>query len=163
MATSWETSKDGRFQSRSYELRKNPGYWQPEKQRIEGIRVLVFSGNDGANLAVVNGEADGTQSFIPDVAKSFVAKGPEHNKYWYPKTGSMVDDWTIHTTRAPFDDAKVRKALSQAVDRESVTEVGVNGCPRPADCTGLSGGYGKWRDKRRAPTRTPRPMPAGAV
>ncbi|MET9661082.1 ABC transporter substrate-binding protein [Streptomyces sp. NPDC006510] len=134
------------FQSQSYELRRNPEYWQPKKQRIDGIRVLGFSGNDSANLAFVNGEADWTQSFIPDVAKSFVAKDPKHNKYWYPKTGSMVE-WTMNTTRAPFDDAKVRKALSQAVDRESVTEVGMNGYTRSADCTGLSGGYDKWRDK----------------
>ncbi|MCT2546175.1 ABC transporter substrate-binding protein [Streptomyces atratus] len=141
------------FQSQSYELRKNPEYWQPKKQRIDGIRVLGFSGNDSANLAFVNGEADWTQSFIPEVDKSFVAKDPEHNKYWYPKTGSMVD-WTMNTTRAPFDDVKVRKALSLAVDRESVTEVGMNGYTRPADCTGLSGGYDKWRDKALAASCT---------
>ncbi|MGQ7747553.1 ABC transporter substrate-binding protein [Streptomyces sp. WC2508] len=141
------------FQSQSYELRKNPEYWQPKKQRIDGIRVLGFSGNDSANLAFVNGEADWTQSFIPEVDKSFVAKDPEHNKYWYPKTGSMVD-WTMNTTRAPFDDVKVRKALSLAVDRESVTEVGMNGYTRPADCTGLSGGYDKWRDKTLADSCT---------
>ncbi|WP_330323111.1 ABC transporter substrate-binding protein [Streptomyces anulatus] len=133
------------FQSQSYELRRNPEYWQPDKQAVEGIRVLGFSGNDSANLAFVNGEADWTQSFIPDVAKSFVAKNPEHNKYWYPRTGSLVE-WTMNTTRAPFDDVAVRKALSRAVDRESVTKVGMNGYTEPADCTGLSGGYDKWRD-----------------
>lgn len=133
------------FQSQSYELRRNPAYWQPEKQRIEGIRVLGFSGNDSANLAFVNGEADWTQSFIPDIAKSFVDKDPRHNAYWYPKTGSMIN-WTMNTTKAPFDDPAVRKALSRAVDRESVTEVGMNGYTGPADCTGLSGGYDKWRD-----------------
>ncbi|WP_405808770.1 ABC transporter substrate-binding protein [Streptomyces sp. NBC_01520] len=138
-------TKVANFQSQSYELRRNPEYWQPEKQRIEGIRVLGFSGNDSANLAFVNGEADWTQSFIPDIKKSFVAKNPQHNKYWYPRTGSMID-WTMNTTKAPFDDAAVRKALSQAVDRESVTKVGMNGYTAPADCTGLSGGYDKWRD-----------------
>lgn len=141
------------FQSQSYELRKNPSYWQPEKQRIEGIRVLGFSGNDSANLAFVNGEADWTQSFIPDVAKSFVAKDPKHNTYWYPKTGSMVD-WAMNTTKAPFDDVEVRKALSRAVDRESVTKVGMNGYTQPADCTGLSGGYDTWRDKKLAASCT---------
>ncbi|MFG2629527.1 ABC transporter substrate-binding protein [Streptomyces sp. NPDC048473] len=146
-------TKVANFQSQSYELRRNPEYWQPKKQRIDGIRVLGFSGNDSANLAFVNGEADWTQSFIPEVQKSFVAKGPKHNKYWYPKTGSMVD-WTMNTTKAPFDDPKVRKALSQAVDRESVTKVGMNGYTQPADCTGLSGGYDKWRDKTLADSCT---------
>ncbi|MEV5260527.1 ABC transporter substrate-binding protein [Streptomyces anulatus] len=141
------------FQSQSYELRRNPEYWQPHKQAVEGIRVLGFSGNDSANLAFVNGEADWTQSFIPDVAKSFVAKNPEHNKYWYPRTGSLVE-WTMNTTRAPFGDVAVRKALSRAVDRESVTKVGMNGYTEPADCTGLSGGYDKWRDKSLAKSCT---------
>ncbi|GAA3477018.1 ABC transporter substrate-binding protein [Streptomyces yanii] len=138
-------TKVANFQSQSYELRRNPEYWQPKKQRIAGIRVLGFSGNDSANLAFVNGEADWTQSFIPDVQKSFVDKDPKHNAYWYPRTGSMVE-WTMNTTKAPFDDPKVRKALSQAVDRDSVTEVGMNGYTEPADCTGLSGGYDAWRD-----------------
>ncbi|MGW5274969.1 ABC transporter substrate-binding protein [Streptomyces sp. NPDC004044] len=138
-------TKVANFQSQSYELRRNTEYWQPKKQRIAGIRVLGFSGNDSANLAFVNGEADWTQSFIPDVQKSFVDKDPKHNMYWYPRTGSMVE-WTMNTTRAPFDDPEVRKALSQAVDRGSVTKVGMNGYTEPADCTGLSGGYDKWRD-----------------
>ncbi|MFE7389040.1 ABC transporter substrate-binding protein [Streptomyces sp. NPDC057582] len=138
-------TKVANFQSQSYELRRNPEYWQPKKQQIAGIRVLGFSGNDSANLAFVNGEADWTQSFIPDVQKSFVDKDPKHNAYWYPRTGSMVE-WTMNTTKAPFDDPKVRKALSQAVDRHSVTEVGMNGYTEPADCTGLSGGYDAWRD-----------------
>ncbi|MEV0490070.1 ABC transporter substrate-binding protein [Streptomyces atratus] len=138
-------TKVANFQSQSYELRRNPEYWQPKKQQVAGIRVLGFSGNDSANLAFVNGEADWTQSFIPDVQKSFVDKNPKHNAFWYPRTGSMVE-WTMNTTKAPFDDPKVRKALSQAVDRESVTKVGMNGYTEPADCTGLSGGYDKWRD-----------------
>ncbi|MEW2491926.1 hypothetical protein [Streptomyces sp. NPDC048411] len=50
-------TKVANFQSQSYELRGNPEYWQPKKQRIAGIRVLGFSGNDSANLAFENGEA----------------------------------------------------------------------------------------------------------
>jgi len=133
------------FQSQSYELRRNPNYWQPEKQQIAGIRVLGFAGNDSANLALANGEVDWTQSFVPDIEKSFVAKDPKHNHFWYPPTGSTVN-WQLNTTKAPFDDPAVRKALSRAVDRDKITKVGMNGYTRPADCTGLSGNYDKWRD-----------------
>lgn len=134
------------FQAQSYELRKNPSYWQPEKQRIAGIRLLAFSGNDSANLAFTNGEVDWTQTFIPDIEKSFVAKNPKTNHYWFPTTGAMIN-WQLNTARAPFDDPALRKALSRAVDRAKISKVAMNGYSSPADCTGLSNGYDSWRDQ----------------
>ncbi|AJF63571.1 ABC transporter substrate-binding protein [Streptomyces vietnamensis] len=134
------------FQSQSYELRKNPSYWQPAKQRIAGIRLLAFSGNDSANLAFTNGEVDWTQAFIPDIQKSFVAKNPKTNHYWFPTTGAMIN-WQLNTAKAPFDDPALRKALSRAVDRAKIAKVAMNGYSVPADCTGLSNAYDTWRDK----------------
>src|SRR5690606_9080314 len=80
-----------KFQAQSYELRKNPDYWQPDKPQIAGIQMLAFSGNDSANLAFTNGEADWTQSFIPDIEKSFVTKDKKHNHYWNPPAGAMIN------------------------------------------------------------------------
>ncbi|NYI03778.1 ABC transporter substrate-binding protein [Allostreptomyces psammosilenae] len=134
------------FQSQSFELMPNPNYWQPEKQRIAGIRMLAFAGNTGANLAATNGEVDWAPQFIPNIQESYVAHDPEHRHYWFPPTGAMIN-WHMNTTKAPFDDPAVRKALSQAIDRETIVEVGMNGYTEPADCTGLSGGYELWRDQ----------------
>ncbi|WP_243399138.1 ABC transporter substrate-binding protein [Cryobacterium zongtaii] len=133
------------FQSQSFDLGKNPNYWQPDKQKIAGIRMLAFAGNDGANLAAVNGEVDWAYQFMPDIEKSFVAKDPEHRQFWFPSTGSMIN-WQLNTTKAPFNDVNVRKALSMAVDREQVTDIAMNGYTGPADCTGLSGAYTTWTD-----------------
>jgi len=134
------------FQAQSFDLLKNPNYWQPEKQKIEGIRMLAFAGNDGANLAAANGDVDWSPQFIPNIDQAFVAKDPEHRFYWFPTTGSMIS-WQFNTTKAPFDDENVRKALSMAVDREQVTSIGMSGYTVPADCTGLSGAYDTWRDQ----------------
>lgn len=134
------------FQAQSFDLGKNPEYWQPEKQKIAGIRMLAFAGNDGANLAAVNGDVDWAPQFIPNIEQAYVAKDPEHRFYWFPTTGAMIS-WQFNTTKAPFDDVNVRKALSMAVDREQVTEIGMQGYTHPADCTGLSGGYDTWRDE----------------
>jgi peptide/nickel transport system substrate-binding protein len=134
------------FQAQSFDLLKNPNYWQPEKQKIEGVRVLAFAGNDGANLAAANGDVDWAPQFIPNIEEAYVAKDSEHRFYWFPPTGSMIN-WQFNTTKAPFDDPNVRKALSMAVDREQVTSVGMQGYTTPADCTGLSGAYDTWRDQ----------------
>lgn len=134
------------FQAQSFDLLKNPNYWQAEKQKIEGIRMLAFAGNDGANLAAANGDVDWAPQFIPNIEEAYVAKDPEHRFYWFPTTGAMIS-WQFNTTKAPFDDVNVRKALSMAVDRDQVTSIGMQGYTIPADCTGLSGAYDTWRDQ----------------
>jgi peptide/nickel transport system substrate-binding protein len=134
------------FQSQSFDLGPNPHYWQPDKQKVAGIRMLAFAGNDGANLAAANGEVDWAPQFIPNIEDAFVAKDPDHNHYWFPPTGAMIN-LQVNTTKAPFDDVNVRKALSMAIDREQVVKVGMQGYTEPADCTGLSGAYDGWRDE----------------
>lgn len=137
------------FQAQSFDLAKNPNYWQPEKQHIEGIRMLAFAGNDGANLAAANGDVDWAPQFIPDIENAYVAKDPENRFYWFPPTGSMIN-WQFNTTMEPFDDVNVRKALSMAVDRQQVADIAMQGYTVPADCTGLTGSYDSWRDQNLA-------------
>ena len=141
------------FAAQSFDLGKNPNYWQPEKQKIAGIRILAFAGNDGANLAAVNGDVDWAPQYIPNIQEAFVAKDPEHRFYWFPPTGSMIN-WMFNTTKKPFDDVNVRKALSMAVDRDQVTSIAMQGYTHPADCTGLSGAYDTWRDQALASSCT---------
>ncbi|MBT2249490.1 ABC transporter substrate-binding protein [Arthrobacter sp. BHU FT2] len=133
------------FQAQSFVLKKNPNYWQPEKQKIAGIKMLAFAGNDGANLAAANGDVDWAPQYIPNIEKTFVSKDREHRQYWFPPTGAMIN-WQLNTTKAPFNDVDVRKALSMAVDRDQVTKIGMSGYAQPADCTGLSGNYETWKN-----------------
>ncbi|MCI1041560.1 ABC transporter substrate-binding protein, partial [Pseudomonas putida] len=81
--------------------KKNPNYWQPEKQKIAGIKMLAFAGNDGANLAAANGDVDWAPQYIPNIEKTFVSKDKEHRQYWFPATGAMIN-WQLNTTKAPF-------------------------------------------------------------
>lgn len=134
------------FQAQSFQLLKNPNYWQPEKQKIEGIQLLAFAGNDPANLATTNGETDWADQFIPDIENTFVAKDPENRHYWFPALDSTIH-LQLNTTKAPFDDVNARKAISMAIDRESVADVAMQGYTHPADCTGLSDAYDSWRDQ----------------
>ncbi|WP_309081456.1 ABC transporter substrate-binding protein [Zhihengliuella sp.] len=134
------------FQAQSFDLLPNPEYWQPDKQKIPGIRMLAFAGNDGANLAAINGDVDWAPQYMPDIQSTFVDKDPEHRHYWFPPTGAEIN-WQLNTTLDMFADADVRKALSMAIDREQIVDVGMSGYTIPADCTGLSGNYDEWRDE----------------
>lgn len=133
------------FQSQSFDLLPNPDYWQEDAQKIPGVRMLAFAGNEGANLAAFNGDVDWAPQYIPDVEETFVQRDPENRTFWFPPTGATIN-WQLNTTLEMFDDPEVRRALSMAIDREQVVDIGMSGYTEPADCTGLSGTYEEWRD-----------------
>jgi peptide/nickel transport system substrate-binding protein len=133
------------FQNQVYELGRNPHYWQPGKPAVEAIRLPAFPGNDQANLALVDGELDWAANYVPAVERVFVRKNPVDHHYWFPPLGGTIFLYA-NTTRAPFTDVRVRRALSQAIDRATVVEVAMSHYTEPADATGLSAIYESWRD-----------------
>ena len=107
--------------------------------------MIAYPSNDQANLALVEGEIDWAGNFVPAIERTFVARDRAHHGYWYPPTGSTVFLYP-NTQRAPLDDVRVRKALSLAIDRQRVVDIGLYGYARPSDGTGLSDAYAGWRD-----------------
>jgi peptide/nickel transport system substrate-binding protein len=87
----------------------------------------------------------GAANLVPPLDRVFVARSPGTHAYWFPLTGSTIFLYA-NTRRAPFDDARVRKALSLAIDRDLLVEVALYRYSRPADATGLSDAYAGWRD-----------------
>ncbi len=133
------------FQNQVYELGRNPHYWQPGRPRLEALRFPAYPSNERANLALVFGEVDWAGNFVPAIDRVFVARDPAHHAYWQPLTGTSIFLYA-NTTRPPFDDVRVRKALSMAIDRRLLVDVALYHYSRPADATGLSDAYASWRD-----------------
>ncbi len=133
------------FKNQVYELGRNPHYWQPGLPRVEALRCPAFPGNDRANLALVFDEVDWAGNFVPAIDRVYVSRKPEHHKYWFPLTGSSIFLYA-NTGRAPFNDVRVRKALSMAIDRDLLVDVALYRYSKPADATGLSDAYSTWRD-----------------
>lgn len=132
------------FQPQVYQLDRNPYYWQPGKPAVKGLRFPAYPSNEQVMLALLKGQLDIAANFIPAIDRIFVAKDPEHNKYWFPLIGSMVFLY-FNTTEAPFQDAAVRKALSQAIDREKIVKIAMFNYSTPGHPSGLSDGFAKWR------------------
>jgi peptide/nickel transport system substrate-binding protein len=133
------------FGAQVYELGRNPRYWQPGRPRLEGLRFPAYPSNERANLALVFGEVDWAANFVPAVDRVFVGRDPDHHRYWFPPTASTIFLYA-NTARAPFDDVRVRKALSMAIDRRLLVDVANYGYSRPADATGLCDAYARWKD-----------------
>lgn len=123
------------FQNQVFQVEKNPNYWQPGKPYIQGFRQPAYPGNEQANQATINGENDYAANFIPDIEKTYVSKDPENFGYWFPSVGATVMLY-LNTTRAPFDNTDVRKAISMAIDRNQIVQVAMFDYTKPADVTG---------------------------
>ena len=136
----------GAFQPQYYEILKNPNYWQEGKPFIDGFRAPLYPNNDAAALGLVSGETDMASNFVPDIENTYVAKDPENFHYWFPAVGTTVHIYA-NTTRAPFDDPNVRKALSMAIDRAQIVQVAMYDYTHPSDGTGLSDAYNTWRSE----------------
>jgi peptide/nickel transport system substrate-binding protein len=128
------------FENQIFQIEKNPNYWQPGKPYIQGFRQPAYPGNEQANLATVNGENDYAANFIPDIEKTYVAKDPTNFGYWFPPVGATVMLY-LNTKRAPFDKVEVRKAISQAINRDQIVKTAMYDYTKPADVTGLSEAY----------------------
>jgi len=133
------------FRNQVYEIGRNPNYWQEGKPEVEALRFPAYPGNDRANLALVFDEVDWAGNFIPAIDRVYVARDPEHHGYWFPLTGSTIFLYA-NTMRPPFDDVRVRKALSLAIDRDLLVEVAIYRYSRPTDATALSDAYAAWHN-----------------
>jgi len=133
------------FTSQMFELGRNPRYWQPGRPAVSALRFPALPGNDRANLALVFDEVDWAANFVPAIDRVYVARDPAHHAYWFPLSGGTIFLYP-NTTRAHLDDGRVRRAISHAIDRALVVDVGLFGASRPADGTALSDALSRWRD-----------------
>jgi peptide/nickel transport system substrate-binding protein len=132
------------FETQSYQIGRNPYYWQPGKPAVPAIRFLALPSNDQSLVAILRGEIDWAGSFMPAVQRIYVDRAPEHNHFWFPSVDGTVMLYA-NTTKAPLDDARVRKALSMAIDRSLLVKVAMYDYTRPSDATGLSDAYTRFR------------------
>jgi peptide/nickel transport system substrate-binding protein len=133
------------FRPQVYEVGRNPHYWQPGKPALSGLRFRAYAANEQAILALLHGELDWAGSFIPAIRRVYRDRDPQHHHYWFPLLDATVFLYA-NTRRPPLDDVRVRKALSLAIDRERITAIAMHGYTRPADATGLSDAYARYRD-----------------
>jgi peptide/nickel transport system substrate-binding protein len=133
------------FSPQVYVIGRNPNYWQPGKPYFAGIRYPAFSGNDQVQEALVQGQIDWADIYVPNVQKTFVAKNPVHYYYFFSPTGYTVP-LVLNTTEAPFNNVVVRKAISLAINRQADDASVYGSYVSASNSTGLSSGS-KWLDK----------------
>jgi peptide/nickel transport system substrate-binding protein len=132
-----------RFTTQNYVLDKNPDYWQAGMPKIPCLEYQQASSNDAALLLIKSGKVDWTHNFVPNVEKAYSSVDPQHFHSFYATTaypiGLMLD-----TTKYPYSLPVLRKAISLAIDRNTVSKLGEYGYAPPADAIGLNGLFPQW-------------------
>ncbi|AGZ44647.1 ABC transporter substrate-binding protein [Actinoplanes friuliensis] len=120
---------------------RTEGYWQDLPQ-VKELRYTSYTDNNAQTTALSDGSAEWSFVFIPNYKTVFIDKDPAHYKVWAPPVLG-IHGLYINTTKAPFDNVALRKAMSMVVNREDIfnqAEAGyfhplvtsVTGLPSPA-------------------------------
>jgi peptide/nickel transport system substrate-binding protein len=113
---------------------KNPHYWQAGMPKIQTIIYPAYTSNTPANADLASGKAQWGSQFIPSIDKYYLSKSSE-NHYWFPPVQNVAIFPNL--TNPILKDVAVRKAMSYAIDRQRVAQIGEYGYQPPANQTGI--------------------------
>ncbi|HGY9594567.1 ABC transporter substrate-binding protein [Vibrio campbellii] len=109
------------------ELCRNPHYYLENRPYLDCVNFRSYNDNSQIQPALIKGEIDWGSNFIADVESTFVGQDKENNHFWYPANDAI--HLYVNTKKAPFDDLRVRQALSMALDREAIVDIAAYGYP----------------------------------
>jgi peptide/nickel transport system substrate-binding protein len=100
---------------------KNPHYWQKGLPKVAKVDFPVYTSNTSANLALENGTLDWAGNFVSNIKKDYLAKSSS-NHYWDPplQTEAIIPN----LTKFPFNSLAVRQAVSEGIDRTTISDDG---------------------------------------
>jgi peptide/nickel transport system substrate-binding protein len=104
-------------------LEKNPDYWRPGQPYLDGVEIRIIGNRSTRILAFNANEFDIT--FVADVTAPLVgdvmSRSPKAQCELVP-TG-VSTNLLVNRTKPPFDDAKLREAMTLALDRDSMVKI----------------------------------------
>lgn len=98
-------------------LAKNPKYWDAKNVKLNSIAMYPIEDQNVALDKFKAGELD----WIPEVPPAKIDE-VKLDKRYQVIAGTTVYYYIVNTTRKPFTDARVRKALSMAINRQELCE-----------------------------------------
>ena len=108
-------------------MSKNPYYWNADAIKLDGIKWNLIEDANASYSAYQTGEV----LMIKDVPTEEIPSLEGNGEFFVdPIIGTYY--LSLNTQKAPFDDAKVRKALSLAIDRDYVANTLMQGTYSPA-------------------------------
>lgn len=102
----------------SLKLKRNPNYWG-EPAHLKQATFVFMKTSAGTENALAEGLVDGLLSVTP-TGNRFAIR-PDYHMISRTRQSKMI--LAINNAQPPFNDLRVRRALSHAIDRESVSQL----------------------------------------
>ncbi len=116
-------------------LTANPNYWQKGEPKIKNVVYIDYTSNSALTLALQTGQVEWASVFAPNITTLFVSKNPEYNHYWFPQ-GQPVT-LLLNDLVYPLNQSFFRQAISVAINRTAIMNIGEYGYEQPANAAGL--------------------------
>ncbi|MDQ3858930.1 MAG: ABC transporter substrate-binding protein [Actinomycetota bacterium] len=110
--------------ARSWELQKNPKYWDKGVPYLDGVRGVIITEQSTKVQSVVSGESHVSDNI--DFSAAATVKGNPNVQLMEFKNATYLLI-AMDSTKPPFDDERVRMALKIAVDRDRVVQTAYQG------------------------------------
>jgi oligopeptide transport system substrate-binding protein len=101
-------------------LTKNPHYWDAANVPIDEVWYHVTEDMSAATKRYLAGELDLTVDAVPDEIEKLVADGKLKAAEYHVAPNVDSYYFSFNITKKPFDDIRVRQALSMAIDRDAL-------------------------------------------
>ena len=96
---------------------------------IACLEYVQAASNDAALAQIQSGQVDWTHNFVPNVASAYEAKDTAHFHAFYSTT-AFAQSLVFDDTQYPYSLPVFRKAVSLAIDRQTVSKLGEYGYGR---------------------------------
>jgi peptide/nickel transport system substrate-binding protein len=110
-----------------WKYERNPDYFKKDLPYLDEIEIHLITDPQALVAAVLSKRVYWTDSFPHpnldgDLAKSMAQQNA--NLIHAPNPGLIISHLAMQSEKAPFDDIRVRQAISEAVRREAISELG---------------------------------------
>ncbi|MEO8240984.1 MAG: ABC transporter substrate-binding protein [bacterium] len=138
----WTEAKD--FSRSSFKLCRNPLSRFNADNKIDCLQFPQYSSNEQVIAAISVGDLDWAGDGMTDPELTYTPLSP-FNKYWLPADANV--NLVLNTTRKPFDNLEFRKAVSMAIDRETLVTISTFNLTTPSQYPiGIGALYDDWID-----------------
>ncbi|WP_098018924.1 ABC transporter substrate-binding protein [Streptomyces sp. b62] len=106
------------FTPQTTTLTAAPTYWNGDT-KVKELRYTAYNDNSAATTALATGKMEWSFVFMPNHKQLFIDKDPKNHQLWFP-SGLGIHGLWFNTTRKPFDNPALRKAMAMVVDRKAI-------------------------------------------
>jgi 4-phytase/acid phosphatase/peptide/nickel transport system substrate-binding protein len=109
---------------------KNPGYWRKDRPYLDAVTYIAIPDHEARYATLVSGQADVMITDRPAHVKKLSANS-DFQKHIVLFRGAGI--LALNTTRPPFDDVRVRRALAHAWDQKKYIRTSYRDITPPAE------------------------------